>query len=84
MSDTTIAVDTSAVAKKSNPAGKPADGVDAELVSRLVEQARAAGLQLVSRCAAGSRMGHCGLLRRGRIWSANCATIKRSSTAGPR
>ncbi|MFF0372651.1 hypothetical protein [Micromonospora sp. NPDC005087] len=31
MSDTTIAVDTSAVAKKSNPAGKPADGVDAEL-----------------------------------------------------
>src|SRR5215210_5056563 len=36
------AVDTSAVPKK-----KPADdGVDAELVGRLVEQARAAGLQL--------------------------------------
>ncbi len=41
----TTAVDTSAVAKI-RPAGMPADGVDAELVGRLVEQARAAGLQL--------------------------------------
>src|SRR5690348_3614311 len=42
MTDTTEAVDTAAVPKK-----KPADdGVDAELVGRLVEQARAAGLQL--------------------------------------
>jgi putative transposase len=39
------AVDTSAVAKKKDPATTP-DGVDAELVGRLVEQARAAGLQL--------------------------------------
>jgi putative transposase len=46
MTETTMAVDTSAVAKKNNPVGKPADGVDAELVGRLVEQARAAGLQL--------------------------------------
>src|SRR6186997_1291620 len=42
MTETMAAVDTSAVSKK-----KPADdGVDAELVGRLVEQARAAGLQL--------------------------------------
>ena len=39
------AVDTSAVAKKKTPAATP-EGVDAELVGRLVEQARAAGLQL--------------------------------------
>ena len=39
------AVDTSAVAKKKDPAMAP-EGVDAELVGRLVEQARAAGLQL--------------------------------------
>ena len=39
------AVDTSAVVKKNNPAAGP-DSVDAELVGRLVEQARAAGLQL--------------------------------------
>ncbi len=39
------AVDTSAVAKKKDPATTP-EGVDAELVGRLVEQARAAGLQL--------------------------------------
>jgi putative transposase len=39
------AVDTSAVAKKKTPAGTP-EGVDAELVGQLVEQARAAGLQL--------------------------------------
>jgi hypothetical protein len=45
MTDATMAVDTSAVAKK-DPARKPVDGVDAELVGRLVEQARAAGLQL--------------------------------------
>src|SRR3954468_12550156 len=38
------AVDTSAVVKK-KPAATP-EGVDAELVGRLVEQARAAGLQL--------------------------------------
>src|SRR5687768_5011642 len=43
MTDPTITVDTSAVPKKNNPA---AGGVDAELVARLVEQARAAGLQL--------------------------------------
>ncbi|MEU4626958.1 IS256 family transposase [Actinoplanes sp. NPDC023801] len=42
MTDT---VDTSAVAKKKTAAGTP-EGVDAELVGRLVEQARAAGLQL--------------------------------------
>ena len=41
----TDAVDTSAVAKKKAPASAP-EGVDAELVGRLVEQARAAGLQL--------------------------------------
>jgi len=41
----TDAVDTSAVAKKKTPAATP-EGVDAELVGRLVEQARAAGLQL--------------------------------------
>jgi hypothetical protein len=41
MTDTTTAVDTSAVAKKNGPAGKPADGVDAELIGRLVDQARA-------------------------------------------
>jgi transposase-like protein len=39
------AVDTSAVAKKKTPAATP-EGVDAELVGQLVEQARAAGLQL--------------------------------------
>src|ERR1044071_3923689 len=39
------AVDTSAVAKKKDPPVTP-EGVDAELVGRLVEQARAAGLQL--------------------------------------
>jgi putative transposase len=43
MTDTTDTVDTAAVPKKNNPAD---DGVDAELVGRLVEQARAAGLQL--------------------------------------
>ena len=40
MTDTTVAVDTAAVPKKNKLAG---DGVDAELVGRLVEQARAAG-----------------------------------------
>ena len=39
------AVDTSAVAKKKNPVVTQ-EGVDAELVGQLVEQARAAGLQL--------------------------------------
>jgi transposase-like protein len=39
------AVDTAAVAKKKGTAVSP-EGVDAELVGRLVEQARAAGLQL--------------------------------------
>src|SRR3954463_9323647 len=39
------AVDTSAVAKKKDPAVSP-EGVDAELVAQLVEQARTAGLQL--------------------------------------
>jgi putative transposase len=39
------AVDTSVVAKKKTPAVTP-EGVDAELVGQLVEQARAAGLQL--------------------------------------
>jgi putative transposase len=43
MTETTTAVDTAAVSKKNNPAD---GGVDAELVGRLVEQARAAGLQL--------------------------------------
>ena len=38
-------VDTFAVVKKKDPAVSP-EGVDAELVGRLVEQARAAGLQL--------------------------------------
>ena len=38
-------VDTSAVAKKKDPAATP-EGVDAQLVGQLVEQARAAGLQL--------------------------------------
>src|SRR4051794_7797006 len=45
MTDTTMAVDTSAVAKM-DPARRPADGVDGELVGQLVDQARAAGLQL--------------------------------------
>jgi transposase-like protein len=45
MTVTTDAVDTSAVAKKKTPAATP-EGVDAELVGQLVEQARAAGLQL--------------------------------------
>ncbi|GAA4562565.1 hypothetical protein GCM10023176_04380 [Micromonospora coerulea] len=40
----TAAVDAAAVAK--NGPGQPADGVDADLVAQLVEQARAAGLQL--------------------------------------
>jgi hypothetical protein len=39
------AVDTFAVVKKKDPAVSP-EGADAELVGRLVEQARAAGLQL--------------------------------------
>jgi putative transposase len=43
MTETTTAVDTAAVPKKNDPADA---GVDAELVGRLVEQARAAGLQL--------------------------------------
>ena len=44
MTETTTAVDTAAVPTKNHD---PADGgVDAELVGRLVEQARAAGLQL--------------------------------------
>jgi putative transposase len=45
MTVTTDAGDTSTVAKKKTPATTP-EGVDAELVGRLVEQARAAGLQL--------------------------------------
>ena len=45
MSGTTDAVDTAAVTMK-DPAGKSVDGVDAELVGRLVEQAREAGVQL--------------------------------------
>src|ERR671921_586563 len=45
MTVTTDAVDTSAVAKKKASAVTP-EGVDAELVGRLVEQARSAGLQL--------------------------------------
>jgi putative transposase len=45
MTMTTEAVDTSAVAKKKDPAALPTS-VDAELVGRLVEQARASGLQL--------------------------------------
>ena len=40
-----VAGDTSSVARKKTPATTP-EGVDAELVSRLVEQARVAGLQL--------------------------------------
>ncbi len=40
------AVDTSAVAKKKDSATTTPEGVDAELVGQLVEQARAAGLQL--------------------------------------
>jgi transposase-like protein len=43
---TTASVDTAAVAKKKDSAGPPVDGVDAELLDRLVGQARAAGLQL--------------------------------------
>ncbi|RSM46835.1 IS256 family transposase [Actinoplanes sp. ATCC 53533] len=45
MTVTTDPVDTSAVAKKKSPAATP-EGVDTELVGRLVEQARSAGLQL--------------------------------------
>jgi transposase-like protein len=45
MTETAMTVDTSAVPKENDPAG-PAGGVDAELVGRLVEQARAAGLRL--------------------------------------
>jgi putative transposase len=37
------AVDTSTVVKKKDPQATP-EGVDAELVGRLVEQSRAAGL----------------------------------------
>src|SRR5918995_1498840 len=43
MTEPTTAVDTAAVPKNSDPADA---GVDAELVDQLVEQARAAGLQL--------------------------------------
>ncbi|GAA1887528.1 IS256 family transposase [Asanoa iriomotensis] len=43
MTDATVAADTAAVPKKNGPAD---EGVDVELVGRLVEQARAAGLQL--------------------------------------
>ncbi len=43
MTDPRITVDTAAVPKKNDPADV---GVDAELVGRLVEQARSAGLQL--------------------------------------
>src|SRR5881227_3566626 len=43
MTDTTVTVDAAAVPKKNKPAD---EGVDAELVARLVEQARTAGLQL--------------------------------------
>ena len=45
MTVVTDTVDTSAVAKKKTSGTTP-EGVDAELVGRLVEQARAAGLQL--------------------------------------
>jgi hypothetical protein len=45
MTVTTGAMDTSAVAKKKTPASTP-EGVDAELVGLLVEQARRAGLRL--------------------------------------
>lgn len=45
MTMTTDAVDTASVAKKRDPGATP-EGVDAELVGRLVEQARVAGLQL--------------------------------------
>src|SRR4051794_38295184 len=44
MTDTTITVDTSAVAKRKDAAAD--GGVDAALVGQLVEQARTAGLQL--------------------------------------
>jgi putative transposase len=47
------AVDTAAVAKMKHPATTP-ECVDAELVGRLVEQARAAGLQLTGRRAAAN------------------------------
>lgn len=63
MTDTTVAVDTSAVAKINDPAPRPVDGVDAELVGRLVEQARAAGLQLAGAgraAAAAYEAGHRG------------------------
>jgi len=46
MNTTTAAVDTAAVAKKKDHPAVTPEGVDAELVGRLVEQARAAGLQL--------------------------------------
>jgi hypothetical protein len=42
---TDASLDNSALVKKKDPAVTP-EGVDAELVGRLVEQARAAGLQL--------------------------------------
>ena len=47
--------DTSAVAKKKTPAITP-EGVDAELVGRLVEQARATGLQLTGEGGLLSRL----------------------------
>ena len=46
MTDLTMTVDTFAVAKSKDVVGTQADGVDAALVGQLVEQARAAGLQL--------------------------------------
>jgi hypothetical protein len=51
MTEPMAVVDTAAVAKKIDTAQPPADGVDAELVARLVEQARAAGVQLTGESA---------------------------------
>jgi hypothetical protein len=55
MTEPTTAVDTAAVSRKNDPNG----GVDAELVGGLVEQARAAGLQLTGeggfRCVSPSQ-----------------------------
>ena len=45
MPDRSMAAVVSAAVAKNGP-GQPADGVDAELVAQLLEQARAAGLQL--------------------------------------
>jgi len=39
MTDAMAAVDSAAVAEKIDPAQPPAEGVDAELVARLVERA---------------------------------------------